>query len=192
MASIGPWRLWHFLQWCEGQGKGKGTVGSELQHRPSGFCSSDRQRAVLGSWSCRQLPHDCGEGGRGGGEADGESLPHTRVQGDHLLPPLQKQVPIKKMGQKKKKEKKCCCQFQTPKPWEQTLEEGGLHAHGSKMLKSCTAGSHCPALPFLRLFPNREHKAYNLQKQVEKQKSGSPSSSLPSSSLSMMKESFSL
>ena len=131
-------------------------------------------------------------GRRRGGEADGESLPHARVQGDRSLPLVQNHVPIKKNGAKKVKKGKCCCQFQTPKPWEQTLEEGLWQAHGSRLLKSCAADSRCPALPFLHLFRNHEHNAYNLQKQVEKPKSGSSSSSLPSSSLSMMKESFSL
>lgn len=51
-----------------------------------------------------------------------------------LLPLLQKQVPIQKMGQKKenKQKEKSCCQLHPPKLWEQM----GFVNRGSKWLKS--------------------------------------------------------
>lgn len=135
VARIAPRRLWHFLQRCKGRRRewGGGTAGSELQHWSSGFCSSERQRVVLGS-----LLHGCGEGNRGGVRPMGNLFftPRSKVTVCcHRL--LQKQVPIKKTWAGwEETNGKCCCQFQTPKLWEQTLDEGGLQAHGRKLLKT--------------------------------------------------------
>lgn len=49
-------------------------------------------------------PAAAGRAAEGSG-VDGESLPHATVRGDHLLSPLQKQVPIKKKPKQKKKKK---------------------------------------------------------------------------------------